>query len=99
MNKRAAKLLELLDEHVLVQDYAGTHYGTAANNGFPNFNEEKESYAELQALAHKLMRKCDDAGFEYQLLLELIPPPFETNNQQRNLIYQDLKKYAEKKYG
>ncbi len=98
MNKRAAKLLELLDGHVASQWLHEQHLKQAVNNGFSNMTEEHESYDEVTRLQEGVMFDCEVAGFRYAVLNEIIPPPFSTTHMDRLGILADLKQYAEKNH-
>lgn len=98
MSNRAKKLVELLEEHVDVQYHAEQHYMAAVNSAFGSMKLEKQSYDDVGILQTGLAQNCEKAGFKYQLLLELIPPPFSTNHMDRTEILRDLTEYAKENY-
>lgn len=99
MDKRAAKLLELLEDHVTVQWHWEQHWSTASNNGFSGMSEETRGEKAAYQRQVSLMYICSASGFKYEDLLDMIPGPFKTTHADREAILADLREYAEKKYG
>ncbi len=98
--KIAQCLHDLLVLYVLAGDVKEEHNRKVINNNYRTLLLERKAYNHFQEKYQQpVLSKCKSFGFRYSDLLEIIPPPFETNIIQRHEILDDLKVFYKKEFG
>lgn len=99
-SRYAYDLIVLLRDFVKVCDLKEDHTGKAIGKRFANIKEEEADYRNLQE-KHilPLIAKCDWTGFKYADLMDIIPPPFATDYNQRRELLEDLITWSVKEFG
>jgi len=97
--KIAQCLHDLLVLHVQAQDAQEEHSRKVINNNYRTIELEREEYRHINAEYYQpVFSKCKAWGFKYADLLEIIPPPYETNIVQRQEILEDLRIFHKKEF-
>ncbi len=100
MQKSAEKLLYLLEKYLVSCDQWERHLTRAANDGYANKKDEADAHRAVQTNYQlPLMQECMDEGFKYVDLMGIVAPPFKTSSEERQEIFEDLRNWAETKYG
>lgn len=98
--REAGNLYDLLVDYVLAEDVKEEHNRKVINGNYRILKLERAEYNYIQAqYLQPVLDKCKSLEFKYADLLEIIPPPYETNIVQRQEILEDLKVFYKKEFG